>query len=184
MGALIATKGTRRLIKQLNTAFGRAQMATTKATIAGDAALTSLFSTPSGNAPIIQSICNNTKGKKLFLPPNDPVNHKNLLKRWDYYLGNELTFANHELIRGFIWSVINGPSGLQGANAANPQGNTYTAIRFDCVEGPNQTVLQSDEYHLKNGDKDDTGLSAATAYSKIVLVTAPTAAPIPQDNQF
>ena len=124
------------------------------------------------------------KGKKLFLPPHDPTNHKNLLKRWDYYLGNELTFANHELIRGFIWSVVNGPSGLRGANAQNSQGDTYTVIRFDCVEGTNQTVLQSDEYHLKNGDTDDTGLSAVTAYSKIVLITAPTAAPIPLDPQF
>ena len=184
MGGLIATKGTRRLIKKLNTAFGRNQISDTKTTIAGDATLTGLFSTPSGNAPIIQLICNNIKGKKLFLPPHDATNHKNLLKRWDYYLGNELTFANHELIRGFIWSVINGPGGLLGANAQNSQGDTYTVIRFDCVEGLNQTVLQSDEYHLKNGDTDDTGLSAATAYSKIVLVTAPTAAPFPRDPQF
>jgi hypothetical protein len=184
MGGLIATKGTRRLIKKLNAAFGRNDISDTKKVIAGDATLTGLFSTPSGNAPVIQLICNNTKGKKLFLPPHDPTNHKNLLKRWDYYLGNELTFDNHELIRGFIWSVINGPNGLQGANAENSEGDTYTVIRFDCVEGKNQTVLQSDEYHLKNGDADDTGLSAATAYSKIVLITAPTAAPFARDPQF
>jgi hypothetical protein len=184
MGALIATKGTRRLINAFNSAFSRNQMRTTKDAINGDAQLKQLFSTPSGNAPVIQSICRNPTGKVLFLPPNDPVNHKNLLLRWDFYLGNELSNTNHELLRGFIWNVINGPTGLPGPNAPNAQGDVYAAIRFDCVEGPNQIVLQSDEYHLKNSDTDDTGLSQATAYSKIVLITAPTAANIPQDPQF
>ena len=184
MGALIATKGTRRLINQLNTAFSRAQMSTTKATIDGAPTLRALFSTPSGNAPVIQSICNHSKGKPLFLPPHDKTNHKNLLKRWDWYLANELQHGNHELIRGFIWNVINGPNGLQGANSSTPEGDVYTAIRFDCIEGPNQTVLASDEYRLKNSDKDDTGLSRVTAYLKIILITAPTAAPDPRDGQF
>jgi hypothetical protein len=182
MGALIQTKGTQRLIKQLNTAFSKGQMVTTKAAIANDAALSGLFSTPSGTAPIIQAICKNKTGAKLFLLPVDKTNHKNLLVRWDFYLGNELSNGNHELIRGFIWSVINGPNGLQGDNATNGDGFTYAAIRFDCVEGTNQTVLQSDEYKLKG--TTDVALSSATAYSKIVLVTAPTTSPTPRDNQF
>jgi len=182
MGALIQTKGTQRLIKQLNTAFSKANIDTTKAAIAKDATLAGLFSTPSGTAPIIQAICSNKTGAKLFLPPVDKTNHKNLLVRWDFYLGNELLNGNHELIRGFIWSVINGPNGLQGANATTAEGYTYTGIRFDCVEGTNQTVLQSDEYKLKG--TTDVALSSATAYSKIVLVTAPTASLTPRDNQF
>jgi hypothetical protein len=184
MGALIATKGTRRLINKLNQAFSKAQMKATKAKIDGDGTLRALFANPSGNAPIVQSICNHPKGKALFLPPHDATNHKNLLKRWDWYLANELQHANHELIRGFIWNVINGPNGLQGVNSSTPAGDVYTAIRFDCVEGANQTVLASDEYHLKNSDKDDTGLSKVTAYLKIVLVTAPTTAPHARDPQF
>jgi hypothetical protein len=180
MGALIQTKGTRRLINQLNTAFG-ANIAATKAAIAADANLNSLFTNPSGSAPIIQTICKNATGAQLFLPPADNVNHKNLLVRWDFYLGKELSNGNHELIRGFIWSVINGPNGLQGANANNSDGYPYSGIRFDCVEGNIQTVLQSDEYDLKVGD---TSLSSATAYSKIVLVTSPTISPTPRDNQF
>ena len=80
--------------------------------------------------------------------------------------------------------MINGPNGLQGANSSTSEGDVYTAIRFDCVEGPNQTVLASDEYRLKNSDKDDTGLSRVTAYLKIILITAPTAAPDPRDGQF
>jgi hypothetical protein len=185
MGALIATKGTRRLVKALNAAFDKGSISATKAAIAGDTALAALFSTPSGTAPIIQAICNNTTGKGLFLPPHDATNHKNLLKRWNFYLGNELSFANHELIRKFIWQVINGPSGLAGPNAKNSNGDVYAAIKFDCVEGGNQTVLPSEEYRLKGNDDDDTGLVKSTAFLKIVLITAPTSNTTdPLDPQF
>jgi hypothetical protein len=185
MGALIATKGTRRLIKALNSAFDKGSISATKTSIAGDAALLQLFNTPSGTAPIIQSICNNATGKQLFLPPQDDNNHKNLLKRWKFFLGNELSNPNHELIRKFIWQVINGPSGLTGPNAKNSKGDVFAAIRFDCVEGNIQTVLASDEYRLKGNDDDDTGLVKSTAFLKIVLITAPTANTTdPLDPQF
>ena len=184
MGALIATKGTRRLVKALNAAFDKGSIATTKTAIAGDNTLLQLFKTTNGSAPVIQSICNNTTGKGLFLPPQDNTNHKNLLKRWNFFLGNELSNPNHELIRKFIWQVINGPSGLSGPNAKNSNGDVYAAIKFDCVEGTNQTVLGSDEYRLKGNDDDDTGLVRTTAFFKIVLITAPTAAPDPLDPQF
>jgi hypothetical protein len=75
-------------------------------------------------------------------------------------------------------------------NGKNEVGVTYTAVRFECIEAdPHanppqaQTVLQSDEYDLKNKDSDDSGLDKTTAYSKIVLVTGPTASPTPIDAQ-
>jgi hypothetical protein len=173
MGALIATKGTRRLIRHFNALFNVANIGNTKATITGNNTLNFLFSNPSGTTPVLANI---TNANALFAP-NPHVNHPNLLKRWMYFLRHELTFANHERIRSGIW---------QGLNGTNLLGVTYIAIRFDCIEGPIQQVWQSDEYFMTNNDDDSqptNTLDPNAPYLKITLVTQPTKAPDALDPQ-
>jgi hypothetical protein len=149
--------------------------------------LYALFTTSSKAATMIRDI---TQRNNHFLP--SPVGHPHLLQRWDYYLLNELTQPNHDRLRALIAQALNlaNPTVNQlGQNGDSPS-RTYKAIRFDCIEADThanppqaQTILQSDEYHLKNNDKDDSGLDHNSAYSKIVLVTGPTASPTPIDPQ-
>jgi hypothetical protein len=176
MGSLIQTKGTQRLMNWYNThCFDKNSLPNTRSAIAGDGALLSLFAVPAGQAPVIQQICNNATGKSIFLPPFDN-GHKNLLIRWDYYLGSVLQHGNHELLRAYLWNAIN--------NGINQNGDPYTAIVVDCVEGASQTVLQSDEYLLKTNDPK--ALDHSKAYSHITLVTQAmsTQLPVPLDPQF
>jgi hypothetical protein len=178
MGSLIQTKGTQRLMKWYNTkCFDKGSLPNTRSAIAGDGALLSLFATPAGQTPVIQQICNNPTGKSIFLPPYHSA-HKNLLTRWDYYLGYGLQHGNHELLRAYLWNAIN--------NGINRYGDPYTAIVVDCVEGTTQTVLQSDEYELKPNDPDGKAMDHSKAYSHITLVTQvmSTQLPVPIDPQF
>lgn len=186
MGGLIQTRGTRRLIKHYNQLFNRATLHATRTTIINDAVLSAIFTTPARMSRPIVDITNHNPG--VFLPPAHH-DHPNLLRRWDFYLRTELTPQNQELLRGYLAQALNLQSGVNGATGTNAKGDNYAAIHFDCIEAkPPQTqiVLQSDEYKLKGAnDDDDTGLLRNTAYSMIVLVTAPisNAAPVPPDNQ-
>jgi hypothetical protein len=188
MGSLIATRGTRRLVTHYNHIFNSLQIMATRAMIIADNApggLYALFATPSGTP--IRDI---TQRNNQFLP--SPVGHPNLLQRWDFYLRHELTQTNHDRLRALIAQALNlaNPGANQlGQNGDNPS-RTYTAIRFECIEADahanppqTQTILQSDEYDLLNHDADDSGLNFTSAYSKIVLVTSPTASPTPRDPQ-
>ena len=178
MGSLIQTKGTQRLMKWYNTkCFDKGSLPHTRSAIAGDGTLLSLFATPAGNTPVMQQICNNSTGRSIFLPPFHAA-HKNLLTRWDYYLGYGLQHGNHELLRAYLWNAIN--------NGVNQYGDPYTAIVVDCVEGTTQTVLQSDEYELKPNDPDGKAIDHSKAYSHITLVTQAmsTQLPVPLDPQF
>lgn len=178
MGALIQTKGTQRLLQWFNAkCFDKNSLPHTQKAIAGDGALYSLFSTPAGNAPVIQQICNNATGKSVFLPPYHPA-HKNLLTRWDYFLGYVLQPTNHELLRTYLWNAIN--------NGVNRNGDPYIAIVVDSVEGTTQTILQSDEYLLKPSDPDNKALDRSTAFSHITLVTQAMSpqVPVALDPQF
>jgi hypothetical protein len=171
MGALILTKGTRRLLRHFNTkCFDKNSLANTRSKIVGDGTLLSLFVTPAGSTPVIQQICNNPTGHSVFLPPPH-AKHPHLLTRWDYFLGYVLQHANHELLRNYLWNAIN--------NGVNQNGDPYTAIVVDCVEDKVQTVLQSDEYLVKPNDPDDTALDPSTAYSHITLVTQPMSPQVP-----
>jgi hypothetical protein len=173
MGALVNTRGTRHLVNHYNTIFGVAKFPTTRTTILNDRFLSNTFQRPTGTA--IRDIINHNAG--LFLPSN--TNHPNLLARWDFFLRNEFVGNNHILLAGFIWNALNN---------TNRFADPYTAIYFDCVEasaGQQQAVLQSDEYKLNNNDQDDKKMDKAAAYSKIVLVTAPTNNIVtPLDPQF
>ncbi len=176
MGALILTKGTRRLMHWYNNkCFDKNSLQGTRDAIAGDSTLLSLFSTPTGNTAVIQQILHNTTGASIFLPPHHP-SHPHLLQRWDYFLGSVLTYANHELLRNYLWNAIN--------NGITQAGDAYTAIVVDCVEGTSQTVLQSDAY--LTDDPDDEALDPSTAYSQITLVTQAmsTQTPVSLDPQF
>jgi hypothetical protein len=178
MGSLIQTKGTQRLMKWYNTkCFDKGSLPNTRSAIAGDGTLLILFATPAGQTPVIQQICNNPTGKSIFLPPYHPA-HKNLLTRWDYYLGHGLQYGNQDLLRAYLWNAIN--------NGINQYGDPYTAIVVDCVEGTTQTVLQSDEYELKPNDPDGKAMDPSKAYSHITLVTQvmSTQLPVPLDPQF
>jgi hypothetical protein len=178
MGSLIQTKGTQRLMKWYNTkCFDKGSLPNTRNAIATDGTLLSLFATPAGQTPVIQQICNNPTGRSIFLPPYHPA-HKNLLTRWDYYLGYGLQFGNQELLRAYLWNAIN--------NGLNKNGDPYTAIVVDCVEGTTQAVLQSDEYELKPNDPDGKAMDPSKAYSHITLVTQAmsTQLPVPLDPQF
>ena len=188
MGGLIQTRGTRRLVTHYNHIFNSAQIGATRAMIIADntaGGLYQLFTTPS--ATPIRGI---TRRHNHFLPSG--VGHPNLLARWDFYLQHELLQTNHDRLRVLIAQALNlaNPGSNQlGQNGDNPP-RTYVAIRFDCIEAdPNanppqtQTILQSDEYFLSNNDTDDSALNFNSAYSKIVLVTAPTASPTPRDPQ-
>ena len=185
MGALIGTRGTRRLVGHYNHIFNSANIGDTRNAIINDATLFGLFATPNTALPIWQ-ITKRNPG--LFLPLG--TGHPNLLKRWAFYLQYEFTQANQECLRGFLASALNLANNVvNGLNGKNADGVTYVAVKFDCIEATppqGQNVLQSDEYRLANNDTDDSKLDKTTAYSKIVLVTDPIsgAAPVPLDPQF
>ena len=183
MGALIATRGTRRLVRHYNGLFDKGSISNTRKAILNDAVLTAIFSTATTTSLPIFDITNHDPNKFLPSPSND---HPNLLKRWNYYLHYEFQQPNQELLRRHISDVLNLQSGLNGPLGANTNNDAYVAIHFDCVQaapGQSQTVVQSDEYKLKNNDSDDTALLKNTAYSLIVLVTDPVKnAPDPIDN--
>jgi hypothetical protein len=190
MGALIATRGTRRLVTHYNHIFNSAQINTTRNTIINDAVpqigLYDLFTTPSKSARMIRDI---TRRNNLFLPSF--ADHPNLQARWDYYLQYEFDQLNQERLRTLIAQALNlADRRVDRPNGKNQDGHHYAAIRFECIEADphanppqSQTVLQSDEYDLRARDTDDSGLDITSAHSKIVLVTAPTASPTPIDAQ-
>jgi hypothetical protein len=193
MGGLIQTRGTHRLVNHYNHIFNAVNIGDTKTAILNDAqpnvGLLDLFRTSSANARMIRDITqrqiNTGQPVNRFLPL--PTGHPNLLRRWDFDLQVEFDQANQERLRALIAQVLNlaNPSPLHlGTNQDNI---TYASIRFECIEanqGQTQTILQSDEYDLLSNN-NDSGLSRASAYSKIVLVTDPisNAAPVPPDNQ-
>jgi len=135
-----------------------------------------MFQTPAHNQTTILSI---TDQNTYFFPTDPNGKHPNLLRRWRYFLKNELlTNApdNHEALRAAL---------CEGLFGTNFHGDPYTAIKFDCVEGGSQMVLASDEYLLNkndNADDNDAVLDRSNPYLKIVLVTPPTQAAGPRDD--
>ena len=190
MGALIATRGTQRLATHYTHIFNSAQINGTRNTIINDATanvgLYDLFTTSSKTARMIRDITR--RNEALFLPSG--AGHPHLLLRWDYYLENEFDQVNQERLRALLAHALNlADKRVDQPNGANEDGRVYAAIRFECIEADphanppqSQTVLQSDEYDLMPNN-DDSALDVTTAYSKIVLVTEPTASPTSRDAQ-
>lgn len=189
MGALILTKGTRRLINHLSREFknpriddyrSRADLFATS-NVNGVASSHYLHylcfgddiqpgapatGVPSANTPQFPH------NRKLIPDPHGA--HPHLLKRWQYYLFYELQMDNHNKIRAAIHTAL---------TDVDAQGNpTFSKIVFDCVEGPFQTVFPAPEY--ESSDSDDTSDDPRTKYMKIVLITGPSQAPDQVDLQF
>jgi len=112
-----------------------------------------LSSFGTSSLPIATAIANSSN---ILLPQNDTSNHANLLKRWNFYLQNELTQANQEIMREAINEAL---------TLKDTSGNfVFKEIFFDCVEGAQQTVSVTNEYRLKSSgggkeDDDDKGLN-------------------------
>jgi hypothetical protein len=177
MGGLIATKGTRRLINHFNTIFKKGNIDTTKTIIQADPTLLGFFRDPGNNQTTILSI---TDQNTYFFPKDPNGKHPNLLRRWRFFLQYDLSTQgpdNHEELRAALW---------RGLAETNFHGDPYTAIQFDCVEGDTQQILTSDEYLLTKNDNandNDAVLDRTNPILRIVLVTAPTTAPGPIDDQ-
>lgn len=184
MGTLIRTKGTRRIIRHLTKEFGAhiadyrlANVAAlfASSTVNGIASMHYLHYlsfgddiAPNAPAPGVPAHAPPLPNGRSLTPPHDAAHHANLLKRWQYYLFNELFTVNHDAIRAAIYTALTDRS--------------YSKIVFDCIEGSSQMVLCSTEYDSNNANDDDD--DPASKYMKIVLVTARTNAPDRIDAQF
>jgi hypothetical protein len=177
MGALIATKGTRRLVNHFNKIFKKGKIDQTRSVIQGDTTLWDMFRYAGQNETRILSI---TDRNTYFFPDDPNGKHPNLLRRWRFFLQYDLSTDapdNHELLRAALW---------QGLAGTNFHGDPYSAIKFDCVEGETQMVLTSDEFLLNkndNADDNDAVLDRNNPYLKIVLVTPRTTEDGPIDDQ-
>jgi hypothetical protein len=100
------------------------------------------------------------------------INHRNLVRRWRYYLSLELTATNQSLIQSAIISGLFDTS--------------VTAMVFQAIEDRNQNVLVGIEYQTTNataGDTEDSNLVFGTKYISVALITPRTKAPDPLDPQ-
>src|SRR5262249_45150368 len=171
MGALIQTKGTRRLCKHFGNVFGNTRTF-------GNSHRDVLYDLggPPVNAgdppsPLLNSNVYlydlSQKYSGLLYPPDDPNHHANLLKRWKFYLQYELQSRWHHAIRKNILKAL--------------LDNSYRRIIFDTLEGSDQIVLASDECQSSNINDDDNDIT--TKYMRILLVTPLTSAPDPLGPQ-
>jgi hypothetical protein len=122
----------------------------------------------------------NTAGGPWTVDTNNPVTasagdtivfsyapHPNLIKRWRYYLQNELDPANHSLIQNAIFTALNDPS--------------YTHIRFTVLEDATQRVISQRAYNTNNPTDDN--IDPQHQHMHIILLTKATNAPDPLDPQ-
>jgi hypothetical protein len=96
-----------------------------------------------------------------------PAAHPNLVKRWRYYLANDLEPGNHSIIQNSIFSALNDKS--------------HTHIRFATVEDTAQRVLAERAFNTKGAD-DDT-VDTTKQHMQIILLTKLTTATDPLDPQ-
>ena len=174
MGALIQSRGTRRLIRHLNREFNqniaqyRDNMVVFQdTTVNGVKSRNYLYYVCFGTSTNLGVPATNAALPSTVPPAN--ANHQNLLKRWAFYLQTELTTQNHNRITSAIYSALSDKS--------------CTHIEFDCVEGDFQLALSAFELKTPAGDANDTSTDPNSKYMKIVLMTGPTQAPDPQDSQ-
>lgn len=188
MGTLIRTKGTRRIIRHLTKEFGANIGAyRTVSDLFRSSTVNSVASkhylhylsfgddiTPNVPTPGVPAHAPPLPTGRSLTPKHDATHHANLLKRWQYYLFNELTTANHDAIRAAIYTAL--------TDRDSGGSYTFTKIVFDCIEGPIQLAACATEYD--SNDANDTGDDPASKYMKIVLVTGRTNAPDQPDAQF
>jgi hypothetical protein len=138
MGGLIQTKGTMRLVAHYNNEFS------TFFSIYTAPAKSNLFNRNSGTNPnaagghidlwgITQTLTDphsTRPDNKCLLPPDDRVNHHNLLPRWKFFLQNTLAQANRDALADQILVGLN----FGGAATA------YESICFDVTPDANQSI--------------------------------------------
>jgi len=95
-----------------------------------------------------------------------PVRHQNLVRRWRYYLGNELVASNH--------------SGIQSAVLTALTDSSVTSVSFQAIESSTQAVFV--ETILATTDAEDDHLDPTHKRLFIALMTARTNAPDPVDD--
>jgi hypothetical protein len=153
MGALIMTKGTRRLISHLNKEFGSSGAHGNIAFYRANIAYFNLAAGTAVPAPYLYNV-----SEQLNIYPPDNPNHPNLKKRWQYFLATPasgLSAANDQTIFTQIFDALHRPR--------------YESITFDAIEDTNnlgQQVLYGDE----NADVNVSGAHRVT--KRIILVTA------------
>jgi hypothetical protein len=172
MGALILTKGTRRLIGHFNKEFGSSAAHGNIAFYRTNANI-ALFDQVGGTASGPPYIFGVSEALPANLYPPDNPAHPNLKKRWQYFLTTQLTAGNDlKLING-IYGALHDRS--------------YASITFDAIEdttGVGQQVWITDE----QSDSNTGGAHKKTL--RVILVTVPLAQqvvyngqPVPIDNQ-
>jgi hypothetical protein len=95
-----------------------------------------------------------------------PVKHQNLVRRWRYYLENELVGSNHTAIQSAALTALTDLS--------------VTSVRFQAVESSTQTVFV--ETIFATTDADDDNLDPTHKSLFVALMTARTKAPDPVDD--
>jgi hypothetical protein len=175
MGALIVTKGTRRLVHFFNGVFSSLTpfaAGNAYAAITTDLGPNSTIA-PSPAYPFLYQLSEKYKGQRLdgkggdVFYPDYSADHKNLLPRWKFFLRKELDPTWHNEIGAALYEAITAGG--------------YNKVVFDCVIGTVQEVMIADEYNFTTDGKEDN--KAGTKYMKIVLVTPETKAPDPRDDQ-
>ncbi len=106
------------------------------------------------NPPAGTSVTARVGDRISFCPPR----HQNLVRRWRYYLINELLGSNHSAIQGAILNALTG--------------NAVTEVDFQAVEDVTQAVRV--ETIPGTTDDDDTNIDPAHKSLSIVLFTART----------
>jgi hypothetical protein len=173
MGALIVTKGTRRLAHYLNTLFSNLTPFApggAYANIVTDLGPNSTI-TPSPKYPFLYQLSEAYRGKRIgggdVFYPDSHGKHPNLLPRWKFFLRKELDPTWHDTIREALYQALTA--------------GDYNKIVFDSVVDSAQYVMVADEYNFTADGNENN--AAGTKYLKIVLVTPATQAPYPLDDQ-
>jgi hypothetical protein len=94
------------------------------------------------------------------------VKHQNLVRRWRYYLGNELYAANHAAIQSAVLTALTDLS--------------VTSASFQAIESSTQTVFV--ETILATTNAEDDNLDPTHKRLFLALMTARTNAPDPVDD--
>jgi hypothetical protein len=95
-----------------------------------------------------------------------PVKHQNLVKRWRYYLGNELVASNHTAIQSAALTALTDLS--------------VTLVGFQAIESSTQTVFVETIFATTNADDDNLDPTHKSLF--VALMTARTNAPDPVDD--
>ncbi len=131
---------------------------------------------PAGATFTITGASQMTFSRTVTVGANDHLvfsnsNHPQLIKRWKFYLKNELTSGNNRMIESAI---------LDGLNCTS-----CNYIMFHTIESSTQNVLRSLEcYNITDTSGNVIKLDQNNKYMDILLQTPPTAATDSRDPQF